>query len=204
MSAPARMASAIGGMVAAMAGTTVSKISSSSSVIPSMECDVALVLTKHSSDSAGAERPLLARLSIDDIIRFRDSTAKIRGEFVEHVERAIRKRLNGVSDAAALEIEMDDLMHEIRKQLDDYSNELMSIRDNLWPKLLSNRNIISVASALAAAVFLGGHFTLAASIIPSISIVQTILERRRERRIVERHASPALAYLAQVKALRGS
>lgn len=106
--------------------------------------------------------------------------------------------------AAALEIAIDDLMYEIRKQLDEYSNELMSIRDNLWPKLLSNRNIISVAPALAAAVFLGSQFTLAASIIPTISIVQTILERRRERLAVERRASPALAYLAQVKALQRS
>ena len=144
----------------------------------------------------------LAKLSIDDILRFRDSTATIRGDFVDCTGRMVRSRLDGISDAAKLEIGLSDLAHEIRQQLDDYGNELMSIRDNLWPKLLSNRNIISVAPVLVAALFMGAQFTLGASIIPTISIVQTVLERRRQRRIVERRASPALTYLAQVKTLK--
>ncbi|HLG46323.1 MAG TPA: hypothetical protein VKY24_08790 [Reyranella sp.] len=143
----------------------------------------------------------LSRLSVDDIMRFREDTQKARAEFVVYVENKIRTRLDGISDAGKAEIVTKEISEEIRKELHEYRGELERVRDTLWPRLLSNKNIASAVPALVAAIFLGANFTIAASILPALAIAATLLEGRKDRRIAERRASPALTYLTKVHAI---
>ena len=151
---------------------------------------------------------LLAEVSFDDIVRFRDSSALLRREFVREVEDSVR--LIGSHPASAdYDCQVVETMEKMRKQFESLNDELAGIRDKIFPSLAKALTFGAASgSALGAGVtFLGGLSLgglIAASALPvASSLLISVLELWNEKRALLRAQLPSVTYLASIAKMTG-
>ncbi|MDL2243292.1 hypothetical protein LJB84_00400 [Bacteroidales bacterium OttesenSCG-928-J19] len=141
----------------------------------------------------------LAQVSFEEILKFRESTERLRKDFVNELSSIISIDLFNSSIPSI----QQEILSSTRKGIHEYQNELLSAKDKLWPTFIGSLNQGLAASGLAAVTFnyLGGtDYLLASSILgASLTLIKGGLAINNERRKTKREASPVVNYLTTIK-----
>lgn len=146
----------------------------------------------------------LAMISIDEILRFRDETKHLRAEFSTEIKDLVVKH-GGLSESQHSNIPID-LASQLMKDVRNYGNELESVRDTIWPRLVGS---ISAAAPVgtsgagyAASYISGSGYLMAASLLlHALSPIKTLMEIRADVKKVRRSPSSAVAFLVKSQGL---
>ena len=143
----------------------------------------------------------LARVSFEMVLRFREDTSGLRGQLVEEVSN----RLSAIKEEASvghLGVSATRIRQDLHSELRKYQAEMRSVRDKLWPSIVSS-TVKSFGSGSLAAVsmnYIGGPgYALAASVVvASLALLNSTLDLRAERRKLEGSVAPGIAYLSEI------
>lgn len=147
----------------------------------------------------------LDRLSLEDILRFRDDTEYLRESFLDEVTRAISAEVdpeNPLQNERLVAKVTDNLTERARV----YGAELQNARDLLWPRLIDVARtptaLGGAAVALAASYITGsGYVVCASALLPSLGVLKAIAEWKAGRDKVTNSSASSIAYLSQVGGL---
>lgn len=150
----------------------------------------------------------LELLSLEDILRFRDDTGPLRGEFLADVARIVAGEVDPENP-----VQSEVVVSRVTQQLVDraraYGAQLDGARDKLWPKLIgavtSPASMAGTAAALAASYITGsGYVLLASAALPALGPLRAFAEWRAEKNGALRSDATSIAYLSQVNRLVGA
>lgn len=140
----------------------------------------------------------LKQISFEEILKFRENTEQLRGDFM--------KELNAKISVDLINSSIPDIQHEIlkstQKEILEYQNELLSAKEQLWPAFIRGINQGLIPNGLAAVTFnyLGGtEYLLAGSILgTALAFVQGGLVVNNKIRKIKRGVSPVVNYLTTI------
>ena len=149
----------------------------------------------------------LETISVEEILRFRESTKLLRRDFAKEINCLVQGH-DSLHESRQIYIPTD-LARRFREDLRKYGNELASVRDTIWPKLLdsitSGIPVATSAAGYAASYISGSGYVLAASLLlHALNPVKSVLEIQAETKKVKRSPSSALAFLVKSKNLSKS
>ncbi len=149
----------------------------------------------------------LEAISVEEILRFRQETGILRSDFAAEI-RSLVQGHDSLHESRQVYIP-EDLAHRFAKDLRDYGNELASVRDTIWPKLLgsvsSGAPVATSAAGYAASYISGSGYILAASLLlHALNPIKSVLEVKAEAKKAKRTASSALAFLVKSQELKKS
>ncbi|MBL3565385.1 hypothetical protein JMM59_10270, partial [Rhodovulum sulfidophilum] len=138
----------------------------------------------------------LEMVSVEEILRFREGSERLRRDFAKEIESLVQGH-DSLHESRQIYIP-NDLARRFGEDLRSYGNELASIRDTIWPRLLGSfvagAPVATSAAGLAASYISGSGYVLAASLMAhALSPIKTALEIEAERKEVRRSPSSALA-----------
>jgi len=148
----------------------------------------------------------IERLSLEDILDFRNRTNTLRDQLVEEVRTTVLSKIDVRSTVSYIKTE-SEVSVNILKSLKIYGDEVASARDRMWPKLIEGMVAKSAVGAtavgLAASYISGSGYVLAASLaVHALQPLKAALDWRADVRKVNRSAATGVAYLSQVASLR--
>ncbi len=151
-------------------------------------------------------RPVLERISFEDILSFRARTKLLRAQFVNE----LTMKLSVIPNGATLK-EFADASQTLRLSLADdlrkYQAELGAVRDKLWPTLVGSMSssIPAGGAAAVAMAYLGTmeHALYGSLVVAGLSLLKGMLDLRVDQRRTVKRAAPSVIYLSQVKNVLG-
>jgi hypothetical protein len=146
-------------------------------------------------------------LSLEDVLKFRQQSSCLRDQFVMDIQGRILAKLEMKSEFEHIKVEQA-VADDVVASLKSYSDEIASIRDRLWPKLIdgltSQTAVATSAAGLAASYISGSGYVLAASVVlQALHPLKVALEWRADEKKASRSAPTAIAYLSAMKELGG-
>lgn len=161
----------------------------------------------HSTATALVDRLLpreaLEKVTFDQILRFRESTRDLRREAMHEIGQRFGV-LSRFPETEHLLMASREIQHELGNELRQFRAEIGSIRDRLWPTLLSSTNVTTSGVAAVAFNYIGGpaYALLASVLASSLALLKSTLDLRAEKRKIEASQAPPAAYLACIESLR--
>lgn len=141
----------------------------------------------------------LKLVSFEEILKFREKTEQLRKDFITELNSKISIDLINSSIPNI----QQEILSSTRTGIIEYQNELLSVRDKLWPAFVGSLNQGLAASGLAAVTFnyLGGtEYLLASSILgASLTFIKGALTVKNEIKKNKREVSPVVNYLTTIK-----
>lgn len=151
-------------------------------------------------------KSILYKITIEDILKFREVTKSYRDEFINDLQ----KRLSIVKS----EIEPEHLgqlqrkvEYAVSKEVKKYQNEIANAKSKIWPNLASSFTKSLASGGIAAVAFnmiVGAGYTLACSILAaSLTFLKGTLDIKTEIEKTKRSASPSVAFISKVTEMKG-
>lgn len=147
----------------------------------------------------------LENLSISDIIQFRDDTKEARNHFLEEIKNDVINKIDFEKGTGNFFLE-EVIKSKVLNQMKNYGDELSSVRDRLWPKIIDGLTTpVPVATSLAGVAgsfILGSGYVLGASLLlHALQPLKVALDWKADMKKITNSACGAVAYLSQVKSL---
>lgn len=146
-------------------------------------------------------KPILEKIGVDEILRFREQTRVLRHQATVEIENRLSV-LSRVPEVEDLLRASREVQQSIRGDLRMYRAEIAAARDKIWPTLVTSlsTNLAGGSVAAVAMNFIGGPgYALATSVLAgALALLKGSLDLRAERRKAEGSRSPAITYLARV------
>jgi hypothetical protein len=143
----------------------------------------------------------LARVTFEDILRFREATKLLRQQAVADISQRVAL-LTRVPESDELLAAGREIQATLRRELRDYQAELVAARDRLWSRILGAAGFaLAPGSAAAVAMnYIGGpaHALAASVTTAALGLLKGALDTRAERKRSQTSAAPAVAYLSRV------
>ncbi|MFT4925110.1 MAG: hypothetical protein ACI8WB_001200 [Phenylobacterium sp.] len=147
---------------------------------------------------------VLARVSLEEIIRFREETKLYRQEFVADLNKRLSIVKSEMGPEHLIQIQKE-LTFNIEKEVKEFKNEIANARDKIWPQFVSSLNKNLAAGGVAAITlnsFGGPALALAGSILPaSITLLKGMLDIKAEKSKAIRSTSPSVTFMSKIETL---
>jgi hypothetical protein len=144
---------------------------------------------------------ILAKISIQDVLAFRGESQTLRRAFFSETRQEVEKRIAGAT-SRQIEKVVSSTSDFITKQAGQYQNDMETLRDKLWPKLIgafgSKTALAGLGATLGASMILSPAHMLITSIPTIVEPAKVILNWNAERRKLKRNASASVAYLSSI------
>ncbi|WP_130217747.1 hypothetical protein [Bradyrhizobium genosp. SA-3] len=132
---------------------------------------------------------------------FRNNSRTLRQQFFSETHRQIEKQIAGATNRK-LQVTAIATSDLIVKQAREYQNEMESLRDKLWPNLLSavgsKSGLAGLGATLGASAILSPAQMLIGSIPAIVAPAKVLLRWNASRRKLKRKATSSVAYLASI------
>ena len=141
---------------------------------------------------------VIARMSLDQLMRFREQTRDARSQFVRDIAARLSREGRGAGRSSR-----DAVIAACEKEVREYEHAMLAVRDKVWPALVqtANASLATGGPAALALTMIGSPgYAVASSIAAgALSLLKSALDLRAERNKVTRASSNAVAYLSQIR-----
>lgn len=147
----------------------------------------------------------LSLVSVEEILRFRESSTQLRAEFYQEIRNLVAK--HDAIDGNLLSNIPLELAAQLATDVKNYGNELQAVRDQIWPRLIGSVSaaapVGTSGAGYAASYISGSGYLMAASLLlHALSPLKALMEFRADIKKVRRSPSSAVAFLVKSLELR--
>lgn len=144
----------------------------------------------------------LKGVSFEQVIRFREETLTIRHEAIAEITRLTQNQ-SPPENARELLAVCRVIESGLLEGLNEYRNEMASVRDRFWPKLIEapQKDLATGGLAALALSYIGvpGGILIGSLAAAGLSLLKTGLDVRAERNKIMRSKSPTVAFLSKLQ-----
>lgn len=144
----------------------------------------------------------LKDVSFEQVLRFRQETHAIRHEAIAEITRLTQSQ-SPPENARELLAICREIEMGLLQGLKEYRNEMTSVRDKFWPKLVEapEKNLAAGGLAALGLSYVGvpGSLLVGSLAAAGISLLKSGLDVRAERQKIERSKSPTVAFLSKLQ-----
>lgn len=144
----------------------------------------------------------LKDVSFEQILRFRQETREIRHAAITEISRITRSQAQPANARELLSI-CREIETGLLLGLQEYRNEMTSVRDKFWPKLVEapEKNLAAGGLAALALSYVGvpGGLLIGSLAAAGLSLLKSGFDVRAERQRIVRSKSPTVAFLSKLQ-----